>query len=73
MAILNLTKQILLVGKTFRCVIKAVKVYISMNPIELITEITKFIINDCLPFQIKYPVKYTVYINNIFYLSIKIR
>ena len=69
MAILNLTKQILLVGKAFRCAITVVKVYISMNPIELIIKITKFIRNDCLLFQIKY----TVYIDNIFYLSIKIR
>lgn len=73
MAILNLTKQILLVSKVFRCAITVIKVYISMNPIELITEITKFSIKDCLPFQINYSVKYTVYIDNIFYLSIKIR
>lgn len=73
MSILNLTKQILLVSKAFRCAITVVKVYISMNPIELITEITKFSIKDCLPFQINYSVKYTVYIDNIFYLSIKIR
>jgi hypothetical protein len=50
-----------------------VNVYIFINLIELTTEITKSIINDCLPFRIKYPVKYTIYIDNIFYLSIKIR
>jgi hypothetical protein len=66
MTILNLIKQILLVVKSFRCAITVVKVYISINPIELTTEITKFLSNDCLPFQIKYPVKYTVYIDNIF-------
>jgi len=73
MAILNLAKQILVVSKSFRSAMTVVKIYISMNLIELNTEITKFISNDCLPFQIKYPVKYTVYIDNIFYLSIKIR
>ena len=72
MAILNLAKQILVVSKSFRSAMTVVKIYISMNLIELNTEITKFISNDCLPFQIKYPVKYTVYIDNIFYLSIKI-
>ena len=50
MTILNLIKQILLVVKSFRCAITVVKVYISINPIELTTEITKFISNDCLPF-----------------------
>jgi hypothetical protein len=73
MAILNLAKQIRVVGKAFRSAMTVVKIYISMNPIELNAEITKFIINDCLPPQIKYPVKYTVYIDNIFYLNIKIR
>jgi hypothetical protein len=73
MAILNFTKQILVVGKAFRYVMTVVKVYISINLIELTTKITKSIINDCLPFQIKYSVKYTIHIDNIFYFSIKTR
>jgi hypothetical protein len=73
MAILNLVKQILVAGKAFRFVMTIVKIYIFMNPIELNTEIIKSNINDCLPPQIKYSVKYAVYIDNIFYLSIKIR
>jgi len=63
----------LVVGKSFRYTMIVVKVYSFINFIELTTEITKSMINDCLPFHMKHAVNDTIYIHNIFYLSIKIR
>lgn len=70
MAILNLAKQILVVGKAFRSAMTVVKIYISMNPIELNTEITKFIINDLTTvYRLKLSIQLNIqYISIIFFI-----